>query len=477
MSIWKMSRKQILTLIAMASINFSSMICYSILAPFFPPEAEKKGVSQAVIGLIFGCYALCTLVGSLILGKYIVQIGAKCMINAGLFISGVCTVIFGFLDRAPEGTVFIVLCLLIRCVNAVGFAAAVTSSFAVSAKVFPHNIATILGFMEVFTGIGLILGPPLGGWMYESFGYEIPFIALGSLLFLAVPLNMWILPNFDAVASQGSFIRLCSRGKIMLICFVVFTLSSGIGFLDATLSLYAMEKFSLSTGSVGLLMIGVSLPYGAASPVFGIISDKYPFIRKWMMVFGGIATAVSFCFLGPVPVLHIESDLWLTVVMLVVIGFSLCMTCIPTFTEMLICAHENDFEDDLGTLGLVSGLFSAVWSAGMFFGPTFGGFITQKLSFEWGARLQGVLTLISAVLLTVQLAKEDIPKKRFQEINGIEFNLATGEKSPLLSSSLSSSDKFNKTLNRLFSLALEDAPPDFRHFSTKEVQLLPLVTA
>lgn len=36
----KMSRQQIFTLIAMASINFSSMICYSILGPFFPPEVR-----------------------------------------------------------------------------------------------------------------------------------------------------------------------------------------------------------------------------------------------------------------------------------------------------------------------------------------------------------------------------------------------------------------------------------------------------
>lgn len=50
--------------------------------------------------------------------------------------------------------------------------------------------------MEIFTGIGLILGPPLGGWMYQSFGYEIPFVVLGCILFLTVPLNVWILPYF-----------------------------------------------------------------------------------------------------------------------------------------------------------------------------------------------------------------------------------------------------------------------------------------
>uniref|UniRef100_A0A8C2C440 Solute carrier family 18 member B1 n=1 Tax=Cyprinus carpio TaxID=7962 RepID=A0A8C2C440_CYPCA len=428
----KMSRQQILTLIAMASINFSSMICYSILGPFFPNEAKKKGVSQAMIGLIFGIYALCTLVGSLLLGKYIVQIGAKFMIVAGLFVSSGCTVLFGFLDQVSDGTVFIVLCFITRCINAIGFSAAVTASFAVLAKVFPDNIATVLGFMEIFTGLGLILGPPLGGWLYQSFGYEIPFVFMGCLLFATVPLNLWILPNYsipvclfhsniDAVpSSQNSFLRLCTRIKILLICFVVFTLSSGLGFLDATLSIFAIEKLNLSAGSVGLLMIGLSLPYGAASPVFGVISDKYPSNRKWMMVIGGMATAVSFCFLGPLPVFHIRSQLWLTVLMLIVVGFSLCMTCIPTFAEMIACAHENGFEEGLSTLGLVSGLFSAVWSAGMFFGPTIGGYITQALNFEWSAGVQGAIAFLA------------VRNSMSQKANRTDRSLSEGEKSPLL---------------------------------------------
>lgn len=30
------------------------------------------------------------------------------------------------------------------------------------------------------------------------------------------------------------------------------------------------------------------------------------FIRKWMMAVGGIATAVGFCLLGPIPAFHIK---------------------------------------------------------------------------------------------------------------------------------------------------------------------------
>ncbi|XP_037602676.1 MFS-type transporter SLC18B1 isoform X2 [Sebastes umbrosus] len=424
----RMTRQQTLTLISMASVNFSSMICYSILGPFFPNEAVKKGASQTVIGLIFGCYAVCNLIGSLIMGKYIVQIGAKFMLVMGLFVSSGCTIMFGLLNRVPAGPPFIILCFVVRSIDALGFAGAMTSSFALTAKIFPNNVATVLGSLEIFTGLGLILGPPVGGWFYQSFGYEVPFMLLGCFLLIMVPFNIYILPNIESDPSKDSFFRLLSKVKIVLICYVIFTLSSGLGFLDATLSLFAMERFGLTSGYVGLIMLGLSLPYCLASPLMGYITDKYPSIRPWFMVIGGTATAIAFCMLGPVPFLHIPSHLWLLILMLGVIGFSLGMTAIPTFPEIITCAYEQGFEEGLSTLGMVSGLFGAFWSIGMFYGPTVGGLITQHLSFEWAAAVQGGLALLGAFLLAVYYLCN--PPQRQQSVR--EDSQRTDESTPLL---------------------------------------------
>ncbi|XP_078797427.1 MFS-type transporter SLC18B1 isoform X3 [Oryzias latipes] len=359
----RMSRRQTLTLVSMASVNFSSMLCYSILGPFFPNEAVKKGANQTVVGLIFGCYAICNLIGSLVLGRYIVQIGTKFMLVAGLFVSAGCTIMFGLLDRAPAGPTFIALCFIVRSVDAVGFAAAMTSTFAMTAKIFPNNVATVLGSLEVFTGLGLIVGPPVGGWFYHSFGYEVPFMLLGCLLLIMVPFNLYVLPSIEADPSKDSFLRLLSHVKVLLICFVIFTLSSGLGFFDATLSLYAMKTFNLSSGYVGLIMLGLSLPYCLASPLIGYFTDKYPDSRIGLTVTGGIVTAMGFCLLGPAPFLHIS--------------------------------REKGLEEGLSTLGMVSGLFGAFWSTGMFYGPIVGGLITQHLTFEWAATIQGGVGLLA----------------------------------------------------------------------------------
>lgn len=44
----RLTREQLFTIIATASINFSSMICYSILGPFFPREVNEYSTWQAV---------------------------------------------------------------------------------------------------------------------------------------------------------------------------------------------------------------------------------------------------------------------------------------------------------------------------------------------------------------------------------------------------------------------------------------------
>ncbi|KAL6105305.1 slc18b1 [Pungitius sinensis] len=423
----RMTRQQTLTLISMASVNFSSMICYSILGPFFPNEAVKKGASQTVIGLIFGCYAVCNLIGSLIMGKYIVQIGAKFMLVAGLFVSAGCTILFGLLNRAPAGATFISLCFVVRSIDALGFAAAMTSTFAMTGKIFPNNVATVLGGLEVFTGLGLILGPPLGGWFYQSFGYEVPFMLLGCFLLIMVPFNIYVLPSIEAEPSKDSFLPLLTKVKILLICYAIFTLSAGLGFLDATLSLFAMEKFNLSAGFVGLILLGLSLPYCLASPLIGYITDKYPSTRSWFMVAGGAVTAFGFVMLGPVPFLHIQSQLWLQVFMLGVIGFSLGITVIPTFPEIITCAYENGYDEGLSTLGMVSGLFGAFWSAGMFYGPIVGGLLTQNLSFEWAAAIQGGVVFLGAFLLAVHYLCQPLQRQSV-----LEDSRPTDESTPLL---------------------------------------------
>jgi len=68
-------------------------------------------------------------------------------------------------DGGPE--LFIAFCFILRIFLAVGCTSSATASFAVTANVFPNNVATVFGLLETATGLGLMIGPAMGGLLYQ----------------------------------------------------------------------------------------------------------------------------------------------------------------------------------------------------------------------------------------------------------------------------------------------------------------------
>jgi len=78
--------------------------------------------------------------------------------------------IFRFLDHigsANGDTLFVVFCFTLRIFLAIGCTASATASFAVTASVFPDHVATVFGLLETATGLGMMVGPALGGVLYQ----------------------------------------------------------------------------------------------------------------------------------------------------------------------------------------------------------------------------------------------------------------------------------------------------------------------
>lgn len=95
------------------------------------------------------------------------RIGPKFLFNGGILTTGTCAIFFGLLDKVNGHYPFIILSFLIRIVEALGNAAFLTASFAIIAKEFPDNVATTFASLETFFGLGLMVGPTVGGALYQ----------------------------------------------------------------------------------------------------------------------------------------------------------------------------------------------------------------------------------------------------------------------------------------------------------------------
>ncbi|RWS22760.1 MFS-type transporter SLC18B1-like protein [Leptotrombidium deliense] len=124
----KFTKKQWILAICIIYGNICNGAAYSLIAPFFPKEAEEKGLTPSQYGFVFaiyeiGCFVLCP-----IFGKMIPHLSPN------------------LLRWSQPGTTFLVLAL-----------------------------ATV----EMSGGIGLLIGPALGGVLYELGGFHLPFIGIG----------------------------------------------------------------------------------------------------------------------------------------------------------------------------------------------------------------------------------------------------------------------------------------------------------
>jgi len=61
-------------------------------------------------------------------------------------------ILFGLLNRCPDGQIYFVMCMACRIVTALG--GSMGQSFAIIGCFFPDRIASIVALVQVFNGLG-----------------------------------------------------------------------------------------------------------------------------------------------------------------------------------------------------------------------------------------------------------------------------------------------------------------------------------
>jgi MFS transporter, DHA1 family, multidrug resistance protein len=78
--------------------------------------------------------------------------------------------------------------------EAAGFSAAAPAEGALVADLTGKRVrGTGYGLYTLASGMGLILGPLLGGWLYDTAGHAVPFYVNGITLFIGAVLVLWLL--------------------------------------------------------------------------------------------------------------------------------------------------------------------------------------------------------------------------------------------------------------------------------------------
>lgn len=412
------TRSEILTFICLVVATLISWLAFSIMAPYFPNEAHRRGMGDTEVGIIFSLQALTVFITSPLVGKFMPSIGGKLTLVFGLFMEATGNILFGYCAKLNSTTAFITFAYVTRILVGLGVAFSVTSTMAINASTFPNHIARTVGILEMTSGVGLLLGPLVGGALYQLGGssFMLPFIVIGGLDMVSMFLSLILLPSQNCKNEEsGSVTEVIRIPAIWPLMLAAFMGSACLGFLEPTFSVHA-ANFTNNAFYIGLLFMLVSGCYAGSSPIWGWLGDAYELTRVFVVV-GLFLGSLSLLFVGPSTFLHLPSRLWIVCIGLILFGIADGAIIVSTLSDMFRTAVMNDLPEDLRTHGVVAGIFNSAYSLGTVFGPWLsGGIMYQYYGFQMTSHIMSLLLLATALIVSLtSVIEREWQKRRMQK--------------------------------------------------------------
>ncbi|XP_062520892.1 MFS-type transporter SLC18B1-like [Corticium candelabrum] len=392
---------------------YFTYICISLSSPFYPQVAAKKKGSTAdtEVGVVVGSIQLSAVIGSMIVGAYMNKIGVRFLLTAGPFLLGGCTVIFGFVGNIDTWASFIGLSIAINFVMGFGQVAFTTTASTVLVDMFSSRIATIWAVVALSLSLGYITGTPLGGFLYDSEGFFFPFVIIGSVLLLFVPLLL----IFDAEGtdiifrqtdsnSQATMWSLVKMMPVLVVCVSQFLSFAPSALFQTSLPVFLSNTFGWSASQIGMTFFILGGAYLVSAIAVGVLADTTK--PRPVMIIGLLVEGCSMLLIGPSFVFPFLSPRpWFVYLAMGLNGVGMAMVTVPSAADMIDTAVARDYEKNISLFAVVSGLINAAtFSSGALCSPISGaltaafGFRQSTSYFAFIIFLHFIVTIVTTVV-------------------------------------------------------------------------------
>ncbi|MCL6558662.1 MAG: MFS transporter [Firmicutes bacterium] len=385
------NEKQIFTLVM--ALIFTDTLLYGSIVPLIPVYTDQFQLSPLSMGVVFAAYALGLLVFSIPLGIMAERYGYRKIFLSGMMGLTLTTMLYGFVNN--PGMLF-----LSRLLQGASAAASWTVGLAMVALLYPRQQGEKLGSIMAAMGIGIILGPPVGGAFYHYLGYRGMFAVLAAFCLLLLFI-IWRV-DFGRLAGSSQNIRFSIwevkqiPGLVWLAVVVIIT-SSSFGMLEVLLPNHLNGRFGTDSLQIGFLFGLMGLVHSLSDIGAGYLSDRhgYPPFIYW----GLLAGAVCLPFLALAPSLVLEA----LVVCLVGVALGAAVTPSQPLMYHLVAVDERLGQN--GGAGLAYGIFNTCFSMGMLLGPLLGGMLNKYFDFLISLILFAALFIFAAALFQSRVGK------------------------------------------------------------------------
>jgi MFS family permease len=319
--------------------------------------------------------------------------GRKAPLVGGMLVLAVATLLFAYSDGLPW---------LFAARLAQGAADGITwvVGFALIADRYgPAERGRVTGIVMSGTSAAVMVGPTIGGWLYELGGIRAPFLVVAGLAAVAAMGFLWLDVASPSVVSEPVPIRVVLRSRAVAVCAaVVIAISGTISMLEPVLPLYLTAKLGLGPARIGMLFGVGAVASAILHPIYGRLADRWGGRR--LMITGLVLAS---CVL---PLMNLTWSYPSTFMFSALNTVAIAMVITPSLTFMA----EAVSSAGVGSFGVGYGLYNMAWGAGLLGGPALAGFIFERMGFARLTLLWAPLLLIVSVLLArVQVQSAPIP--------------------------------------------------------------------
>ena len=372
------------------------MMGFGIVIPVLPFYALELGATPLQVTLLIASFSATQMAATPVWGRVSDRRGRRPLLIAGLFASAVSYLIFGLASS-------LWLLLLSRmAAGAAGGTISVAHAY-VADSTSPEKRASAMGHIGAAAGLGVMLGPAIGGF-FSRFGLGAPGFVAAALCLLNALAAIALLPESrprragsaertSPTASLGEWFRTMTSYPLSLLLGVYFLGISAFSAITALLALYFESRFAITAEQMGLIFtLSGGTTVLVRGVLLGVLVRRLGEARTAQLGAAGLLVAAAMVPLIPNP--------WWAALLVPLYAFG-AGTLFPALATLVSLATDADSQGStLGGSQVVGGL-------GRVTAPLWGGWLFQQVGI-------GSPYLVAAALaaLALLLARR-IPHTRY----------------------------------------------------------------
>jgi len=164
-----------LVLFCITTATFTDLVAYSVAVPVLPDYATRFHASPTTIGFLFASFGVTLLVLSIPMGAISDRVGRKGPMMVGLGLLATATLACAYAESLP-------MLFAARLLQGAADGMTWIVGFAMIADLYaPEERGRAMGLAMGGSTLGIIIGPVIGGWLYEIGGIRLPFLFVAAM--------------------------------------------------------------------------------------------------------------------------------------------------------------------------------------------------------------------------------------------------------------------------------------------------------